>query len=69
MVSCLLGINPIALRKAKIVCNFGLSECSRVQTGISPINITTINQSGLIQLKQDRSRFLGLFEKKKKAYN
>ena len=22
--------NPIALRKAKIVCNFGLSECSRV---------------------------------------
>ena len=23
-------INPIALRKAKIVCNFGLSECSRV---------------------------------------
>ena len=24
-------INPIALRKAKIVCNFGLSECSRVK--------------------------------------
>ena len=22
--------NPIALRKAKIVCNFGLSECNRV---------------------------------------
>ena len=22
--------NPIALRKAKIVCNFGLSECYRV---------------------------------------
>ena len=22
--------NPIALRKAKIACNFGLSECSRV---------------------------------------
>ena len=26
-----LGFNPIALRKAKIVCNFGLSECSRVR--------------------------------------
>ena len=26
-------INPIALRKAKIVCNFGLPECSRVKEG------------------------------------
>ena len=25
------SINPIALRKAKIVCNFGLSECNRVK--------------------------------------
>ena len=24
-------INPIALRKAKILCNFGLSECNRVK--------------------------------------
>ena len=24
-------INPTALRKAKIVCNFGLSECNRVK--------------------------------------
>ena len=24
--------NPIALRKAKIVCNFGLSECNRVKS-------------------------------------
>ena len=23
--------NPIALRKAKIACNFGLSKCSRVK--------------------------------------
>ena len=23
--------NPIALRKSKIVCNFGLSECNRVK--------------------------------------
>ena len=26
--------NPIALRKAKIVCNFGLSECNRVKSFI-----------------------------------
>ena len=26
------SINPIALRKAKIVCNFGLSECNRVNS-------------------------------------
>ena len=29
----LIGVNfnPIELRKAKIVCNFGLSECNRVK--------------------------------------
>ena len=26
-----LPINPTALRKAKIVCNFGLSECKRAK--------------------------------------
>ena len=25
------GMNPIAIRKAKIVYNFGLSECNRVK--------------------------------------
>ena len=25
-----IEVNPIALRKAKVVCNFGLSECNRV---------------------------------------
>ena len=29
--SCVSAFNPTALRKAKIVCNFGLSECSRVK--------------------------------------
>ena len=28
--STVRSLNPIALRKAKIVCNFGLSECNRV---------------------------------------
>ena len=27
---CSIHFNPIAPRKAKIVCNFGLSECNRV---------------------------------------
>ena len=26
-----MTLNPIALRKAKIVCNFGLSECNKVK--------------------------------------
>ena len=26
----IIHFTPIALRKAKIVCNFGLSECNRV---------------------------------------
>ena len=28
-----ISVNPIALRKAKIVYNFGLSECSRNKDG------------------------------------
>ena len=26
----MLHLNPIALKKAKIVCNFGVFECNRV---------------------------------------
>ena len=32
--STLLCFNPVALRKAKIIYNFGLSECNRVNIGI-----------------------------------
>ena len=37
----IFALNPIALRKAKIVCNFGLSKCNRVnknsaECGVSP---------------------------------
>ena len=31
--SIAIHLSPIALRKAKIVCNFGLSECNRVKYG------------------------------------
>ena len=30
-LSKLKSVNPIALRKAKIVCSIGLSECNRVK--------------------------------------
>ena len=30
-----LPFNSTALRKAEIVCNFGLSECSRVKKGLT----------------------------------
>ena len=30
-------LNPIALRKTKIVCNFGLSECNRVKGNNFPL--------------------------------
>ena len=29
--SVTMHFNPIALKKAKIVCNFGLSECNRLK--------------------------------------
>ena len=31
IISLSMHLNPIALRKAKIVYNFGLSECNRVK--------------------------------------
>ena len=36
-------INPIALRKAKIVYNFGLSECNRVKDAFSFVDIIRAN--------------------------
>ena len=32
----MLSFNRIALRKAKIACNFGLSECSTVNSSVDP---------------------------------
>ena len=32
----MLSFNRIALRKAKIACNLGLSECSRVNSSVDP---------------------------------
>ena len=33
-----MNINPFALRKAKVVFNFGLSECNRVKGQMSKKN-------------------------------
>ena len=42
-------VNPIALRKAKIVYNFGLSECNRVRGKKSTsIENEKMNESGRI---------------------
>ena len=53
-------INPIALRKAKIVCNFGISECSRVKMYMKIQNtFTRPNESlpdmsgGQMELRED----------------
>ena len=34
-LSLTVSINPIALRKAKIVCNFGLFKCNRIKLQIT----------------------------------
>ena len=41
-------INPIELRKAKIVCNFGLSECNRVNESLTNnfIRVIMLEQQG-----------------------
>ena len=41
IVSCVTYVNPIALRKAKVVCNFGLSECRRVKLMLYKANLFT----------------------------
>ena len=38
----LVGVNPIALRKAKIVCNFGISECNRVKYNCQRCSATLV---------------------------
>ena len=35
---------PIALRKAKVVCSCGLSECNGVKRGIPPTNIEKVSK-------------------------
>ena len=39
MLTSDIKINPFALRKAKIVCNFGLSECNRFKGSRDQIKI------------------------------
>ena len=42
-----IAFNHIALRKANIIYNFGLSECSRVKLGVLKLNITAYEQTQL----------------------
>ena len=47
-------INPIALRKAKIVCNFGLSECNRVNIEFKDLRAKNVDPYELLYLHQYR---------------
>ena len=44
----LFMFNPIAPRKAKIVYNFGLSECNRVKAVFSVCGFTSFSQGGAL---------------------
>ena len=46
--SSILLLNPIALRKAKTVCNFGLSECNRVKETIQDTKANSPNSAKLV---------------------
>ena len=52
--------NPIALRKAKIVYNFGLSECNRVNSSIPSSNLRA--SSTLSFLEPRPYLLMGVFE-------
>ena len=56
------AFNPIALRKAKIVYNFGLSECNRVERGPHKRLVSTILKCVLPSVNKVYycSLFLGL---------
>ena len=45
-LSEIVFFNPIALRKAKIVYNFGLSECIRVKIGLVSMLLFQNSNSG-----------------------
>ena len=45
----LCGFNPTALRKVKIVYNFGLPECNGVKMGFSPVQYL---QEAIFQAQQ-----------------
>ena len=49
------GINPIALRKAKIVYNFGLSECSGVKDIAEVFASTTVRKGSEYCIKGDKT--------------
>ena len=57
-VGASIHLNPIALRKAKIVCNFGLTECSRVKAELS---IQAIQTQFRLLLNEHRSTLIRLY--------
>ena len=51
------NVNPFALRKAKIVYNFGLSECSRFKVDLFECNSVNVGLSECNRIKA----YLGIF--------
>ena len=60
-------VNPIALRKAKIVCNFGISESHRVKdelvkislsAKISFLSLSGVSESSTVHIIQSKSAAL-----------
>ena len=54
---CVLGrvvFNPVPPRKAKIVCNFGLSECNRVK--LSSMLHLILQRNFFIYIKKNKTK-------------
>ena len=56
-----ISFNPVALRKTKIVCNFGRSECSRNKRKCFPLRADAILEGLYDQGKQTGLKATKLF--------
>ena len=58
----LLPVKPVALRKAKIVHNFGLSECNRVNATVAIVRwaffFTPVSLSVHLSIRNFRSKYM-----------
>ena len=51
-------LNPVALRKVKIVCNFGLFECNRLKALYSKLKYFVLKVFGCHKVTHLRSTFV-----------
>ena len=68
MLAFFWQINTFALRKARIVHNFGLSECNRVKEGLNDYNYTQLTNFMAVGVTMNPlHRVLFLFVKEQMA--